>query len=63
MRVFGVLDSNGCHVDVSKTERGAKRYARLNGYNKVTCRFEYNALILFELVNNKWKELKSVNKL
>ena len=36
--VYGVL-SNGVHADVSKTERGAKRYATLNGYNTVSIRF------------------------
>ena len=36
--VYGII-SNGIHVDTSKTERGAKRYATLNGYNTVSIRF------------------------
>ena len=59
MRIYGVLDGNGCHIDISRTEKGAKKYATMNGYNKVTCRFTHNAIILFERIGSKWVELKS----
>lgn len=53
-RIYGVLDINNCLIDTSKTERGAKRYATLNGYNKVGYRVGYNAFLLAEKVNKMW---------
>ena len=54
-RIYGVLDSNNCLIDTSRTERGCKRYATLNGYNKIGYRIGYNAFISHEKINNKWK--------
>lgn len=53
-RIYGILDSNDCLIDVSNTETGAKRYATLNGYDKIGYRVGYNAFILAEKINNKW---------
>lgn len=61
MRIYGVLDSNGCHVDVSKSLEQVKRYARLNEHDKISCRFNYNAIVLYEWNGKRWIELKSRN--
>lgn len=55
--IYGVLDSNDCHIDISHSIKGAKRFATLNRYNKVSARYNYgyHVEILFEKVNNKWK--------
>lgn len=55
--LYGVLDRNDCHTDVSFSLKGAKRFATLNGYNQVSSRYNggYNVEILFQKVNNKWK--------
>lgn len=36
---FGVLNANNEHIDVSKSEKGAKQYATRNGYNTVSIRY------------------------
>ena len=60
MNTYGILDSNNCHIDVSKTEKGAKNYATRNGYNKVSIRFNcgYNVQVVAEKVGNKWVNIK-----
>lgn len=45
---------NGVHTDTSKTMKGAKRYATLNGFKNVTKRIGYNSMIIFNKVGNKW---------
>lgn len=57
---FGVL-IDGTHIDVSKTEKGAKRYATLHGYNVVTIRYNlgYVAEKIAEKINGKWQKLKN----
>ena len=56
MNIYGVLDTNDCHIDTSKTERGAKNYATRHGYNTVSIRYNcgYNVSILFTKVEGKW---------
>jgi hypothetical protein len=53
-KIFGVLDKNNCQIDVSNSESGAKRYATLHGYTKVSYRIGYNAFLLAEKIENKW---------
>lgn len=62
---YGIIDSNGCHVDVSNSLLGAKQYATKNGYDKVSIRYNcgYVATILFEKINSKWIELIKLKKL
>jgi len=36
--IYGIKSSTGEHIDVSKTERGAKAYATRHGYAVVTMR-------------------------
>jgi len=56
---YGVL-INGVHVDVSKTEKGAKNFATRNGYLTVTCRFNcgYIATEIAHKYNGKWKSIE-----
>lgn len=57
--IYGIVNNQGIHHDVSRTERGAKRYASLNGYAKVSIRQGggYNPIIFAEKVNGKWKNI------
>ena len=57
--IYGVL-SNGVHTDVSNTERGAKRYATLNGYLTITIRFNCGYIareIAYKNESGKWVSL------
>ena len=57
--IFGVL-LNGVHIDVSNTEKGAKRFATLNGYDTVTIRYNcgYIAREIATKRNGKWVSLE-----
>lgn len=59
--IYGVLDRNDCHIDISLSLKGAKRVATNNRYNKVSVRYNggYNVEILFEKVNGKWKKFNN----
>ena len=56
MNIYGILDKNNCHVDICRTEIGAKRFATKNGYNKVSIRYNcgYVCEVVAKKVNNKW---------
>lgn len=56
-KIYGVINNDGCLIDTSKTERGAKRYATNHGHKKIGYRIGYNAFICAEKINNKWKNL------
>ncbi len=60
IRCYGIAygKDDFLHVDVSKTERGAKMYATRNGYTKVTIRVGYHAEIIAEKVNGKWQSVE-----
>lgn len=53
---YGVLNANNEHIDVSKSEKGAKQYATRNGYAKVSIRYNsgYSVDIIAVKINNKW---------
>ena len=59
-RIYGILDNNDCLIDVSLSLKAAKRYATLNGYNKVGYRVGYNAFSLCERVGTKWINLETI---
>lgn len=61
MNIYGVLDRNDCHIDVSTSLKGTKRVATKNGYNKVSIRYGcgYSVEILFKKINGKWKTYKN----
>lgn len=52
--IYGVLDNNDCLIDISKSEKAVKRYATLNGYNKVGYRQGYHAFFSAEKIDGKW---------
>lgn len=54
-KIYGVLDKNNCQIDISRSEKGTKRYATLHGYNKVGFRIGYNVFICAKKELNKWK--------
>ncbi len=57
MNIYGVFNSEGAHVDVSKTEKGAKQYATRHGYNKVTIRYNsgYHVdIVAIKSKNGRW---------
>jgi hypothetical protein len=58
--IYGVL-SNGSHIDISQSIKGAKRYATMNGYNIVTIRYNcgYIAEPISERINGKWKPINN----
>lgn len=53
--IYGVLNHEDTHIDTSKTLRGAKMYATLHNYKTVTVRHGYNAFIVAQKINGKWK--------
>lgn len=55
-KVFGVLDKNDCHIDISMSEIGAKRVATMGGYKAVSVRFVMSGAvqIVARKVNGKW---------
>lgn len=55
-KIYGVLDSNDCLIDVSRTERGAKIYATKHGYNVIGYRLGYHAFRCAEKINGKWRK-------
>lgn len=61
MNIYGVLDRNGCHLDVSTSLKGTKRYATNHGYNQVSIRYNsgYNVDILFTKVGKYWKSFNN----
>lgn len=64
MHIYGVINSNGLHIDVSKTERGAKIYATRNGYSNVSIRYHSGytvAIISTKHPNGKWVKLNATN--
>lgn len=56
-RIYGILDKDNCQIDTSKTMRGCKRYATINGYNKISYRIGYYVFIFAEKRNKKWINL------
>lgn len=57
MNTYGVLNAEGIHIDVSKSEKGAKQYATKHGYNKVSIRYNSGyvvAMIAHRNSKGKW---------
>lgn len=54
--LWGVIDSKGTYIDVSKTQHGAKCYASRHGYKRIGCRFNggYNIANVLVKVGKKW---------
>jgi hypothetical protein len=61
MNTYGIL-LNGSHIDVSKTERGAKNFASRNGYDTVTIRYNCGYIakeIAYKNKFGKWISLEN----
>lgn len=58
--IYGVL-IDGVHIDVSKTEKGAKMYATKHGYLTVTVRYNcgYIAAQIAHKYTGKWKAINN----
>jgi len=54
--VYGVINSENCHIDVSNTERGAKNYATRHGYKAVSMRYNggYTVELVAKRVADAW---------
>ncbi len=61
-KIYGIFDNNNCLIDISKTLRGCKRYATINGYNKIGYRIEYNAFVTHAKVGKKWVKCSAGKK-
>lgn len=61
---YGVLDRDGCHIDVSRSVRGAKCYATRNGYLTVTVRFNMSciAVQIWHKYTGKWQKIENENE-
>ena len=53
-KIYGILDENNCLIDISKSEKGCKRYATINNYNKIGYRIGYNVFISHIKIGNRW---------
>ena len=58
MSTYGIINNEGIYFDTSRTIKGAKRYATINGYTRVGKRFNYGYHIteLSIKINNKWED-------
>ena len=56
MNTYGIVNRDGIHIDVSNSEKGAKQYATLNGYTKVSIRYNgsSNVAVIAVKIANKW---------
>jgi hypothetical protein len=56
MLVYGVLNQEGIFTDVSKSERGCKRYATLNNYSAIGYRNvnHYYVIETHKKVGKRW---------
>lgn len=59
MIIYGVLDSNDCHIDISLSLKGTKRVATKNRYKTVSARSFNSGAVwpVAEKINGKWKTL------
>lgn len=58
--IYGVVNRDGVHIDVSRSLLGAKQYATRHGHDEVPKRIEYNVTVIAKKVNNKWYELRNI---
>ena len=60
MYIYGIINKDNCLIDISRNEKSCKRYATLNGYNKIGCRNvnSYNAMLVAEKVDGRWQSIE-----
>ena len=61
-KIYGILDENNCLIDISRSEKGCKRYATINNYNKIGYRVGYHAFISHVKIEGKWSAIKNFTK-
>ena len=59
MDIYGIIDSNGGHIDISRNLNTTKAYATKHGYKQISIRYNcgYVCEIIAEKKNNKWTKL------
>lgn len=59
--IYGVVDKDQTHIDISTSEKGAKQYATRNGYKEISIR--YNCGYVTEIIaikkGRKWVTIKN----
>lgn len=57
--IYGIVTSKGEHIDISRSEKGAKRYATRHGYKTVSRRNEnhYYVFVIAEKIGGKWQNV------
>jgi hypothetical protein len=63
--IYGVVNSQGIHTDVSTSERGAKNFATRNGFNKVSIRYKLGyavEIIAIRKENGRWRATTNEEK-
>lgn len=58
---YGIVNTDGVHIDVSISEKGAKQYATRHGYNKVSIRYNcgYDVDVIAIKTKGKWVKTKT----
>jgi hypothetical protein len=59
--MYGVLNKDMIHTDVSTSEKGAKNYATRHGYTKVSIRYNLGYHVDFiaeKTPTGRWKKIK-----
>lgn len=58
---YGIINREGAHIDVSHSEKGAKQYATLHGYTKVSIRYNdgYIVDVIAIKTSNRWIKTKN----
>jgi hypothetical protein len=59
MDIYGIVNNEGVHIDISQSLNAAKAYATKHGYKQVSIRYNcgYICQIIAEKTNNKWTKL------
>ena len=52
--IYGIVNRDGAHIDVSRSLLGAKQYATRHGYDEVSMRIGYNSVVIARKIENKW---------
>lgn len=54
--IYGVVNNEGVHIDISRSLTYTKRYATIHGYTQISRRpnFGYGVFIEYEKINSKW---------
>lgn len=60
MNTYGIVNSDGAHIDVSKSEKGAKQYATKHGYDKVSIRYNSGYVAEVISIKSKGKWIKTI---